>query len=269
MKKVVISISIFCLILLAAFGAYFAIKQKKLSSSENAKTISDLETQLPTTDSTNQIEAGKIPAQPDETETIIPEGEGKPEMKTVKPNDQSSNLPKPTQKVGDDNKTKTNREASNSNDVKVVSKFVSWGFQKATDRKIKAIIVHTTYNALGGDIFDFDKVMQEWKDAGVAPHYAIDREGTIYQLVADQNIAYHAGSSKLPDGTTDVNGVSIGIEVVNDKNSKFTDEQYKALNSLIASLKDKYSIKYVLGHNDIAPGRKTDPWGIEWDKVKK
>jgi hypothetical protein len=198
---------------------------------------------------------------------------------------QQAGIEKPTQEVGNE------VEAANKNvpaekqagqDVKVVAEknqtpntlkpendLVSFGFQKATDRKIKAVIIHTTYNALGGDPFDFQKVMQEWKDAGVAPHYAIDREGKIHQLVAEQNIAWHAGASKLPDGTTDVNGASIGIEVVNDKESKFSDAEYAALNQLLADLKKKYSIKFVLGHDEIAPGRKTDPWGIEWGKVSK
>ncbi len=152
---------------------------------------------------------------------------------------------------------------------KIVSKLVSWGFQKTSARTIKAIIVHTSYNALGGDLFDFNKVIQEWKDAGVAPHYAIDRKGTIYQLVADNNIAWHAGVSKLPDGTTDVNGASIGVEVINSQDAKFTDEQYAALNSLIGDLQKKYKIKYILGHDEIAPGRKTDPWNIEWKKVNR
>ncbi|EKD58435.1 MAG: hypothetical protein ACD_56C00125G0001 [uncultured bacterium] len=50
---------------------------------------------------------------------------------------------------------------------------------------------------------------------------------------------------------------------------EYTSDQYDALNQLIASLKKKYSIKYILGHDDIAPGRKTDPWGIDWDRVRK
>lgn len=151
----------------------------------------------------------------------------------------------------------------------VTQKLVSFGFQEADSRSIKAIIIHTSYNALGGDPFDFSKVMQEWKEANVSPHYAIDRSGKIYQLVVDNNIAWHAGSSKLPDGTTDVNGFSIGIEVVNSKDFEFTDAQYSALNRLLANLKNKYQIKYILGHDDIAPGRKTDPWNIDWKKIQK
>jgi hypothetical protein len=149
------------------------------------------------------------------------------------------------------------------------SNLVSWGFQKASGRTIDTIVIHTTYNALGGDPYDFTKVLAEWKDYGVAPHYAIDRGGKTYQLVSDQNIAYHAGSSKMPDGRSNVNNFSIGIEVVNTQDGKFADAQYAALNNLIASLKSKYKIKYVLGHSEIASGRKTDPWGIDWKRVDK
>lgn len=185
-------------------------------------------------------------------------------------NQKTSNQPP----VNDDKVIKKNTDDEKSVETKaapgkIVNKLVSWGFQKSSGRTIKAIIIHTSYNAIGGDVFDFNQVIQEWKDAGVAPHYAIDREGVIYQLVGDQNIAWHAGASKLPDGTTDVNGASIGIEVINSKDAKFTSAQYTGLNSLIATLSSRYDIKYVLGHDDIAPGRKSDPWGIDWGKVKR
>ncbi len=160
-------------------------------------------------------------------------------------------------------------ETKNSDSGKIVQKLVAWGFQKATGRKIDTIILHTSYNALGGDEFDKDKVIQEWKDAGVAPHYLIARDGTIYQLVSDQNIAWHAGVAKMPDGRTDVNAFSIGVEIINTQDGKFTSDQYTAVNRLIGDLKNKYPIKNILGHSDIAPGRKTDPWGIEWKKIDK
>jgi hypothetical protein len=172
--------------------------------------------------------------------------------------------------VVNDKVSSTDNSKSSGGEVgKIVSELVSFGFQKSSSHTIKAVIIHTSYNALGGDVFDYSKVLQEWKDAGVSPHYAISRDGVIHQLVADQNIAWHAGVSKLPDGTTDVNGSSIGIEVVNSADDKFTVDQYAALNSLIATLKKKYEIKYVLGHDDIAAGRKSDPWGIDWKKVNK
>jgi hypothetical protein len=176
-----------------------------------------------------------------------------------------------TEKTSEEKKVLENVPSEKKDEEKsdLKSKLVSWGFQKASGRTIDTIVIHTTYNALGGDPYDFEKVLQEWKDYGVAPHYAIDREGKTYQLVSDENIAYHAGSSKMPDGRSNVNNFSIGIEVVNTQDGKFVDAQYVALNKLIGDLKSKYKIKYVLGHSEIASGRKTDPWGIEWGRVNK
>ena len=66
-----------------------------------------------------------------------------------------------------------------------------------------------------------------------------------------------------------MNNFSLGIEVINSEKDKFTASQYDAIDRLLKDLKKKYEIKYILGHSDIAPGRKTDPWNIDWDKVKK
>ncbi len=152
---------------------------------------------------------------------------------------------------------------------KIVSRLASWGFQKSSGRKIDTIILHTSYDALGNDPFNVSGVIAEYKQAQVSPHYLIARDGTIYQLVSDQNIAWHAGVAKMPDGRTDVNSFSIGIEMINTQDGKFTSDQYAAVNRLIGDLKNKYPIKNILGHSDIASSRKTDPWGIEWKKVNR
>lgn len=151
--------------------------------------------------------------------------------------------------------------------LKITNKFVSWGYQSASGRKIDVIIIHSSYNALGGDPYNLEKLLAEYKQYGVAPHYLIDREGKIYKLVEEKNIAYHAGESQVPDGRTDVNNFSVGVEIMNTEESKFTDEQYAALNNLLRYLRSKYKIKYVLGHNQIAPGRKTDPWNLDWERI--
>lgn len=144
---------------------------------------------------------------------------------------------------------------------------VSWGYEKKSDRKIDTIVIHSSYDALGDEPYDYKGLVAEYKQYGVAPHYLIDRAGKVYQLVEDKNIAYHAGQSKVPDGRTGANYFSIGIEMMNTKTDKYTKDQYKALNNLLESLKSKYKIKYVLGHDDIAPGRKTDPWNFDWDEI--
>lgn len=150
----------------------------------------------------------------------------------------------------------------------VIQKSVSWGYQSSSNRTIDTIVVHSSYNALGGGEYDVDKLIAEYKEYGVAPHYLIDRKGNTYQLVKDRNIAYHAGASSVPDGRTNVNNFSIGIEMMNTKTDEYTSAQYAALKELIGNLKAKYKIKYMLGHNQIAPGRKDDPWNFKWSKIE-
>lgn len=122
---------------------------------------------------------------------------------------------------------------------------------------------------MGDNPYNLDGLIAEYKQYKVAPHYLIDRKGNIYRLVADKNIAWHAGVSQTPDGRKNVNNFSIGIELMNTKTDNYTKRQYQAVQKLIDYLKKKYKIKYILGHNDIAPGRKTDPWNFDWSKLGK
>ncbi len=135
-------------------------------------------------------------------------------------------------------------------------------------RGIDTIVLHSSYNAQGGDQYSVDKTIAEYEQYGVGAHYLIDRSGTIYRLIEETNIAYHAGSSKMPDGRKNVNDFSIGIEMIATEESGYTDRQYTAVNSLIADIKSRYKIKSIVGHMDIAPGRKTDPWKFDWKKLK-
>lgn len=158
--------------------------------------------------------------------------------------------------------------ATPSASPKIHNRLVSWGIAASSGRKIDTIIIHSSYNAVGSDPYDLDDIIEkEWKPAGVSPHYVIDHKGNIYRLVKDENIAYHAGVSKVPDGRTNVNNFSIGIEIVETKSEGPSSAQYSSLNKLLSYLEDEYRIKYVLGHSDISPGRKTDPWDFSWSKI--
>ena len=150
----------------------------------------------------------------------------------------------------------------------IINEKVPWGFATTDNRKIDTIVVHSSYDAIGDEPYDLDGLIAEYKQYSVAPHFLIDRKGKVYQLVSEKNIAYHAGVSETPDGRTGVNSFSIGIELMNTKTDEYTDKQYSGLNNLIDYLENKYDIKYVLGHTDIAPTRKTDPWNFNWNKVK-
>lgn len=159
-------------------------------------------------------------------------------------------------------------KSPDSDYLKIINKLLSSGFQAASSRMIDTIIIHSSFDAIGSDPYSVNGIISEYKKYGVSAHYLIDRSGAIYRLVEEKNIAYHAGTSRLPDGRTNVNEVSIGIELVNTKDSNFTDKQYASLQSLIDNIKERYGIKNILGHNQIAPGRKDDPWNFDWKKIK-
>ena len=154
-------------------------------------------------------------------------------------------------------------------DVAIQNRLMQSGFSvPKSPRTIDTIVLHSSYDLNGFDPYSVSGIVKEYKDYGVSAHYLIDRKGTIYRLVEEKNIAYHAGVSKAPDGRKNVNDFSLGIEMMNTEKGQFTSEQYSAVNDLIASLKKQYKIKFVVGHSDIAPDRKTDPWNFDWKKVK-
>jgi hypothetical protein len=150
-----------------------------------------------------------------------------------------------------------------------VKELIVWGYTPTSNRSIDTIILHSSFNSLGGDEYDTDAIVNIYKEYGVGAHYIIDREGEIIQLIEDKNIAYHAGVSLLPDGRTQVNEVSIGIEIVANYDDGYTHKQYEAVNELLDFLKSRYSIKYILGHSEIAPDRKTDPWNFDWERIDR
>jgi N-acetyl-anhydromuramyl-L-alanine amidase AmpD len=139
------------------------------------------------------------------------------------------------------------------------------------NRTIDAIIVHSVYNATGGDKYDIDLVIKQFSHYGVSSHYVIGRNGEIYRLVDEKNISFQAGKSSLPDGRTNVNSYSIGIELITTKDSLDapTEWQIKSLTSLVKDIQSRHKINYVLRHSDIAPGRKSDPWNMKWEEFLK
>ena len=153
--------------------------------------------------------------------------------------------------------------------LNIINKKVSFGFAENKNRTINAIIVHSTFNNSGGDTYDIDLVIKQFSQYSVSAHYVIGRDGTIYQLVDEKNNSYHAGKSRLPDGTTNVNACSIGIELMTSYTESPTEKQVQSLLQLISSIKNRHTIKYVLRHSDIAPVRKTDPWNMNWDAFTK
>lgn len=104
----------------------------------------------------------------------------------------------------------------------------------------------------------------------VSAHVLIRRSAEVTQYVSFNRRAWHAGQSSY-QGRTNCNDYSVGIELEGTDDSPFMDRQYARLASLILSLIDHYpalSCERIVGHQDIAPGRKTDPGTqFDWERL--
>jgi AmpD protein len=101
----------------------------------------------------------------------------------------------------------------------------------------------------------------------VSAHFFIRRDGSLIQFVPCTLRAWHAGASSW-QGRERCNDFSIGIELEGTDDEPFTDAQYATLTPLLNALKRTYPIRAVVGHSDIAPGRKTDPGPhFAWERL--
>ena len=92
----------------------------------------------------------------------------------------------------------------------------------------------------------------------VSAHFLIRRDGELIQFVGCEQRAWHAGASSWR-GRSACNDFSLGIELEGCDSVAFTDAQYRELAILVDQLRARYPIVDIVGHSDIAPGRKTDP----------
>lgn len=120
-------------------------------------------------------------------------------------------------------------------------------------------------NKLDINAHDYYKTIAHLK---VSAHFFIRRRGRIIQLVSTENRAWHAGVSTWRN-FEQCNNFSIGIELEGSDDLPYTNSQYINLNILITAIKNNYPIEDIVGHCDIAPGRKTDPGQFfDWTKIK-
>ncbi|HEX5106404.1 MAG TPA: N-acetylmuramoyl-L-alanine amidase, partial [Pirellulaceae bacterium] len=132
--------------------------------------------------------------------------------------------------------------------------------------------------------YDWRHCLRIFELYGVSAHYLIDRNGVIRQLVDENDVAYHAGVSKMPppDGRERVNDFSIGIELIAShpeddpavsRSTAYTPRQYQSLHWLLRDIclrRPAISVENILGHEDIAPGRKKDPGPhFDWPRVRQ
>lgn len=105
----------------------------------------------------------------------------------------------------------------------------------------------------------------------VSAHYLIARDGRCLQLVNETRRAWHAGVGEW-QGQGDVNSRSIGIELDNRGNHPFSNRQMDTLEALLRDVQKRWGIGLdgVIGHSDMAPGRKVDPGPhFDWARLAR
>ena len=130
----------------------------------------------------------------------------------------------------------------------------------------------------GSAVADFFQNRLDWdahpfyeqiRDVRVSAHFLIRRDGVLDQFVSCEARAWHAGRSDFL-GRERCNDFSIGIELEGSDTQPFADAQYEVLTALASSLVKHYRLRALVGHSDIAPGRKTDPGPcFDWSRLKR
>jgi AmpD protein len=107
----------------------------------------------------------------------------------------------------------------------------------------------------------------EIADLRVSTHFLIRRDGSLVQYVPVNRRAWHAGESCF-ESRECCNDFSIGIELEGEDQTPYEKEQYHCLARLINCLRSQVASLAkadIVGHSDIAPGRKTDPGDVfDW-----
>lgn len=107
--------------------------------------------------------------------------------------------------------------------------------------------------------------------AEVSAHWIIAADGRTEPLVPEDRRAWHAGAGSWM-GRADVNSHSIGIELDNTGDRPFPEPQMAALEALLRGIMDRWAIppQRVIGHSDMAPGRKIDPGPrFDWARLAR
>ena len=107
------------------------------------------------------------------------------------------------------------------------------------------------------------------RDLRVSAHFLIRRDGELFQFVPCAKRAWHAGAS-IWRGRDRCNDFSIGVELEGVDDGAYADAQYRTLSRLLVILRGGYPVVDVVGHADIAPGRKTDPGpAFDWGQFRE
>ena len=137
------------------------------------------------------------------------------------------------------------------------------------DRPVDILLLHYTGMQSGAEALE--RLCDP--EAKVSAHYLIEEDGRVFRLVDEGRRAWHAGLASW-GGDSDVNGRSIGIELVNPGHEfgyrPFPEPQMAVLLEVAAGICQRHPIPAhrVLGHSDVAPLRKEDPGELfDWPRL--
>jgi AmpD protein len=115
-----------------------------------------------------------------------------------------------------------------------------------------------------------DRRLADLDGVRVSAHVFIDRNGNVAQFVPFHRRAWHAGVSRHR-GRERCNDFSVGVELEGVDDVPYTDAQYAVLERVLGALLARYprlTLAAIVGHGDVAPGRKTDPGpAFDWPRL--
>ncbi|MTW00964.1 1,6-anhydro-N-acetylmuramyl-L-alanine amidase AmpD [Pseudoduganella ginsengisoli] len=142
---------------------------------------------------------------------------------------------------------------------------------RPADAEINLLVVHNISLPAGqfgghhvSDLFtgrvdyNADPSLADLRNVQVSAHFFVRRDGRVVQYVSCNERAWHAGVSQF-QGRANCNDFSIGVEMEGTDNVAFSSEQYEVLAQLAQALQNRYPLRWITGHEHVAPGRKTDP----------
>ena len=154
--------------------------------------------------------------------------------------------------------------------------------ERPRDSEVALLVVHNISlppGEFGGDAIarlftntlDFSEhpYYETVRDLKVSSHFLIRRDGELIQFVPCAKRAWHAGTS-VWRGHERCNDFSVGVELEGADDQAYAEAQYASLSRLLLALRRRYPIMDIVGHSDIAPGRKTDPGSaFDWARLRE
>lgn len=117
--------------------------------------------------------------------------------------------------------------------------------------------------------WDAHPYFQQIRGLQVSAHFFVRRDGALWQFVSADERAWHAGASHYR-GRDNCNDDSIGIELEGLEGERFEPAQYQTLQFLLVDIARQYPLRFIAGHEHIAPGRKADPGpGFDWTFLQR